>query len=194
MEKIIGKYKIEVIQDIDPMNPRKEFDNLGTMVCFHGRYDLGDKHDYRSEHYFGWEEMKEDIIKTENVGVILPLFLYDHSGITMNTTGFHCPWDSGQVGFIFVSKEKMREEYGYERISKKLKQRVAGYLKGEVETYDQYLTGDTYGYRITNIHTDDEIDSCWGFYGDEYCMMEAESVVNHKMKADKGVQLDLEFN
>ena len=30
--------------------------------------------------------------------LMLPLYLYDHSGITMNTTGFSCPWDSGQVG------------------------------------------------------------------------------------------------
>lgn len=32
--------------------------------------------------------------------LMLPLYLYDHSGITMNTTGFSCPWDSGQVGWI----------------------------------------------------------------------------------------------
>ena len=35
--------------------------------------------------------------------VILPLYLYDHSGITMNTCGFSCPWDSGQVGWIYAS-------------------------------------------------------------------------------------------
>ncbi len=38
----------------------------------------------------------------------------------MNTTGFSCPWDSGQVGWVFVSKKKVREEYGVKRITESL--------------------------------------------------------------------------
>lgn len=44
--------------------------------------------------------------------IVLPLYLYDHSGITMNTTGFSCPWDSGQVGWIYASKEDALKEFG----------------------------------------------------------------------------------
>lgn len=175
-EKIIGKYKIEIIQDDSPFNPRED-DNLGTMVCFHGGYVLGDKHEYRQQDYCGWNELENAIIKNEDVGVILPLYLYDHSGITMNTTGFHCPWDSGQVGFIFISKEKMRKEYSKKRISKQLKARIAGYLRNEVGTYDQYLTGDCYGYVITDTEEDSQTDSCWGFFGADVCMEEAEGML-----------------
>jgi len=179
--KTIGKYKIEVIHDEDANSPRED-DNLGTMVCFHNRYSLGDKHDYNSSNYNGWDEMERDIIKNEKVGVILPLYLYDHSGITMNTTGFSCRWDSGQVGFIFISKEKMREEYGYKRITKKLIERVKGYLINEVKYYDSYLTGDVFGYRITDTETEEEVDSCWGFIGDyEYCMTEATGVAEYML-------------
>ena len=32
---------IEIEQDPDPMNPRTEYDNLGTMICCHKRYNLG---------------------------------------------------------------------------------------------------------------------------------------------------------
>ena len=42
--------------------------------------------------------------------VILPLYLYDHSGITMNTCGFSCPWDSGQVGWIYADKAMIDKE------------------------------------------------------------------------------------
>lgn len=179
----VGKYRIDIIQDTDPESPRT-WDNLGTMVCFHSGYILGDKHDYDHRDYSGWEEMKNDIIKRENVGVILPLFLYDHSGITMNTTGFSCRWDSGQVGFIFISKEKIREEYGVKRISKKMLDRVKGYLVGEVETYDQYLRGDVYGYRITDTETDEELDSCWGFYCSDYCMEEGKGIVGYYLEKE----------
>jgi hypothetical protein len=179
----IGKYRIDIIQDTDPESPRT-WDNLGTMICFHSRYNLGDKHNYNHNHYNGWGEMEKDIIKTENVGVILPLYLYDHSGITMNTTGFSCGWDSGQVGFIFISKEKIREEYGVKRITQKVRDRITKNLVGEVETYDQYLTGDIYGYRITDTETDEKLDSCWGFYGSDYCMEEGKGIVDYYLEKE----------
>jgi len=182
MEKEIKGYKIEIAPDEDPIDPRGD-DNLGTMVCFHNRYNLGDKHDYHHADYNSWGELKEAIIKNENPGVILPLYLYDHSGITMNTTGFDCPWDSGQIGWIFISKKKILEEYGRKKVSRKLIEKVREYLIAEVKTYDQYLTGDVYGFRITKDGV--KIDSCWGYYGEDECMREAESIVDCMTKEDK---------
>ena len=102
------KFELEIEQDSSPDSPRT-WDNLGTMVCFHKRYNLGDKTDYRSSDYDSWDELKQGIIENEGEVVILPLFLYDHSGITISTTPFSCNWDSGQVGFIFVSKHKIKK-------------------------------------------------------------------------------------
>jgi len=45
--------------------------------------------------------------------VILPLYLYDHGGITMSTGAFSCPWDSGQVGWIYAPKKTFIDETGY---------------------------------------------------------------------------------
>lgn len=181
MEKIIGRYKVKVVQDTSPSDPRDD-DNLGTMVCFHGRYSLGDKHDYQHKDYPGWSDMKSTIIRNEKVGVILPLFLYDHSGITINTTGFSCPWDSGQVGFIFISKKKMLEEYGGKIVTKQLKERVAKYLVNEVERYDKYLTGEVYGFEVWKLgkksgKEKEMIDSCSGYYDEDECMSEGEANV-----------------
>jgi hypothetical protein len=99
--------------------------------------------------------------------IILPLYLYDHSGITISTGPFSCPWDSGQIGYIYITKEKARKEYSWKYMTKSRIKRIINYLENEVETYDQYLTGDVYGYRISN-EDDDHIDSCWGFYGHDY--------------------------
>jgi hypothetical protein len=133
------------------------------MVCWHPRYNLGDEQISRDEAQEAYESVPED-------AVVLPLFLYDHGGITMNTTGFHCQWDSGQVGYIYITKEKIIEEYGND--SAETRERVNGYLKGEVETYDQYIRGDVYGFVIEEVSTCDhghehatEVDSCWGFFG-----------------------------
>jgi hypothetical protein len=183
MTKEIGNYIIKTELHSDPENPR-DWDNLGTMVCFHGRYDLGDKHNYNSKDYNSWDEMERDIIKRENVGVILPLYLYDHGGITMNTTGFSCPWDSGRVGFIFISKEKMLKEYGGKKVTQKLKDKIKEYLEGEVETYDQYLRGEVYRYEIFENGIDDPIESCGGYYGEDECFSEAESIVKRLMEKE----------
>jgi len=121
------------------------------------------------------------------------LYLYDHSGITMNTTGFSCPWDSGKVGWIFITKEKARKEFSWVRITKKRLEKIEGYLKGEVETYDQYLTGDVYGYRITDTDTEEEVDSCWGFYGEEYCMEEAVGITEYMVEKDNFCQPELDI-
>ena len=137
------KYELKIVQDTDPESPRT-WDNLGTMVCFHNRYDLGDKTDYRTEDYDSWDELKEGIIKNEGEVVILPLYLYDHSGITISTSSFDCRWDSGQVGWYFVSKKKVREEYGVKKITQSLIDKVTEVLESEVKTYDMYLTGELY--------------------------------------------------
>ena len=172
------KYELKIVQDTDPESPRT-WDNLGTMVCFHKRYDLGDKTDYRTEDYDSWEELKEGIIKNEGEVVILPLYLYDHSGITISTSSFDCRWDSGQVGFIFVSKYKIKKE-GIDET------KVEEYLKGEVETYDQYLTGDVWGYKVYEIETcslghehKELVESSYGIYGHDECEKEGQAVIQY---------------
>ena len=176
------RYVLEIHTDDDPENPRREFDNLGTMVCWHNNYVLGDKHSYgdprsfmESAAMFGgmsYERATEvDDTKlqrfVERDFIVLPLYLYDHGGITMSVGGFSDPWDSGQVGWIYVTKAKAREEYGVKRLTKKLLERIEGYLTGEVEVYDQYLSGDVYGFVLKDKQDEKNEDSCWGFYGSD---------------------------
>ncbi len=170
----LGTKKLSIYQDMNPEDPRN-WDNLGLMVCSHKRYNLGDKHDFRFGDYGGWGEAKQALIKKYDAAIILPLYLYDHSGITMKTTPFSCPWDSGQVGFILISKAKIREEYSVKRITKELLDKVEKNLLCEVETYDQYLSGDVYGFTLVELSKcneghehETEIDSCWGFYGHDF--------------------------
>lgn len=145
----------------------RENDNLTKMICFHSRYRLGDEHDYRSQNYEGWAEMQKDIERNENVAIIRPLFMYDHSGVTISTSPFDCRWDSGQIGFVLVTKEQARENFGVKRISKKKLERIEKILDAEVETYDQELRGDVYGFVIYD-ENDEELDRCGGFYGTNF--------------------------
>lgn len=83
--------------------------------------------------------------------VILPLNLYDHGGLSMSISGFSCPWDSGQVGWIYASGSDIRKNFlikDGDEITDEIIERVTKNLIGEVKTYDQFLRGDIYGFII----------------------------------------------
>jgi hypothetical protein len=176
-------YTVNIYPDEDAPNPRKEFDHLGTMVCFHRRYNLGDKNEFRSPQEF------RDFLKEEKP-IRLPLYLFDHSGITMSTESERfraCDpqgWDWGMVGYIYVTKENVRKEYNVNRVSRKLLEKVSKLLQSEVEEYDHYITGNVYGYEITKgeRQAGKVIDSCWGFFGhpEDYMISEAKSLIDHR--------------
>lgn len=159
-----GKATLKIFTDDNARTPR-DWDNIGKMICIHSRYHLGDRHDYKGTDYRSWDEFKKAVERKENAAVILPLYLYDHSGITMSTKPFACRWDSMQVGFIVVSKETLRKEYNVKRITKAVIEKATKVLEGEVETYDQYLTGDVYGFKL--FVDGEEKDSVWGFFGSD---------------------------
>lgn len=186
-------YTITIEQDMDNESPR-DWDNLGTMVCWHRRMNLGDvqlgKDDSKQHYNFcNMEELQEFLSRKDVVS--LPLYIYEHGGVTMSTGSFSDPWDSGQVGYIFVTKKKILKEYGGKILTKQLRDRVVGYLKGEVKTYDQFLTGDVYGFMIDDPDGEPE-DSCWGYYGYDECLNEAKGQVDWLVKHQAKLQAETE--
>lgn len=170
-------FTINVVSDSYPLNPRTEWDNLATLALFHSRYSLGDKnHGLTMAECAAIRKNKKDYLS-------LPVFGYDHGGITINTVGYSCHWDSGQLGIIFISKADIRKEYSVKRISKKLEQKVYDIMRGEVKTYDDYLTGNVYGFIIEDKQGE-TVDSCFGYYGDYqgYLMQEAKSMCDYTDK------------
>jgi hypothetical protein len=156
---------VKIFYDTDPQSPR-EWDNLGTMICAHRNYNLGDEQANFSD-YHSWEHIKQELLIDEREAVlILPLGLYDHSGITMYIGDAHDRWDGGQVGFVYLTKEAFKREQGADPTYNL--ERAEACIRAEVEEYDKYLRGDVYGFTVTNPKTGEEIDSCWGYFGIEY--------------------------
>ena len=153
-------YNIVVDQDPDPMSP-SEFDTLGTILTQSG--------------YAGTKTKPEDIReKLELKDIVwLPVYTYEHSGLRLQTTPFSCAWDSWEDGIIFVEKKKLEKEY-----AKYTQAEIEKILKAEVKTWDEYLSGEVYGYEITDSQGNN-IDSCWGFYGDiDYCVSQAKNYID----------------
>lgn len=155
---------LEIHQDDSPESPR-EWDNLGTMICDHPHYTLGD------EQITDEDEINE---RLKDAVIVLPLTLYDHSGISMSVGNPIDKWDSSLVGVIYVNRDRLLKEYGVKRLSKKIIETAKDVLRNEIEIYDLYIRGETYGYqeyKINRCNLDGEhkeqLDSCWGYYGDE---------------------------
>ena len=165
---------VTIYRDDQCESPR-EYDNLAVLTCCHPRYTLGD------------EQHREPMTETEvresvgDVLAILPLYLYDHGGITMRTGPFGDRWDSGQVGWAYVTKasaEKMgcvgdRHDGDGKVVGQWDEAALQEAIRVEVNVYDDFMTGQCYGYVVTDADGD-ELESCWGFLGDlDYVRKEA---------------------
>lgn len=171
---------VHIIADQHPQNPRTESYTQSLMACAHGRYSLGDTNARQVMLQklarfgdFSDRSLADLVSLVHDKNLVLassPLYLYDHSGITMSTTPFSCPWDSGTVGCIMVFADDMKREEGVKRMGKHIRQRLEEQaqkiIESEVKVYDQYLTGDVYGFEIRDENGDVK-DSGWGFYGSD---------------------------
>lgn len=173
---------MEIVYDEFPESSR-EWDNLGKMVCFHKRYNLGDKHTIRAEDYNSWEEIEEAIFTQvkddgDEVIVCLPLSLYDHGGITIFIGEPTCRWDSGSVGFIYATRKDILTSFKKKRLTKEVKDLAEKELRSEVKAYDQYLRGEVYGYQVKS-ENGDILDAVFGFYGYDTAEAEGEEALKH---------------
>lgn len=185
-----GKQTLMLRYDNDPDNPRKEWDNVCSLYCWHRHYDLGDKHNFSgSQDFLVWlletyadpEDVRNFLIKEEaeedgiegwiwTIDEISKLVkdnvemervsLYDHSGLSVSLGG-SAGWDTGVVGIIWCDKEKALREL---RRDMDWHEAVQKAMSAEIRIYDLYLTGDCYGWQYYEGF--DECESCWGYYPD----------------------------
>lgn len=170
---------IKIYRDNDAENPRDFMEHASRMAYKHRNYILGDE--VISEP-IEWLESK---LKTQHKGeytnqrlneleerfftefIAQPLYVYEHSGISISTTPFSCKWDSGKVGYIYITPKDAREERGVKRITKKVREIILNDLNSQVQTYNTYLNGDVFRFEVFD-EEGEEIDSCGGFYGSDH--------------------------
>jgi len=160
-----GKILEIFADDTDGDTPR-DWDNLGKMVCWHSRYRLGDKHNFADK-----EEFQEFWENEGKGGILIPIQMYEHSGITIYAGERQTDhWDTSAVGYIYATKELIIKEFG--KCDTEDKEKVTKILLGEIDIYDQYIKGEVYRFVLSEVKTcsekcehTKEIDSCSGFYG-----------------------------
>lgn len=145
-------------------------------------------------YYVPEDEFVEEIISELSNGraisllsqyiVIMPCFIYEHSGMTISCSNagypFNDRWDSGCAGFIYTTKEMCEKEWGQTFEDDSWKERASKELENEIDFYDMYLKGECYGYILEEYKDGEWInsDSCWGYYSDKWDEELAREIAN----------------
>lgn len=175
--------------DGEHADPRR-WDNLTTMVCWHPDYALGDfqvtnldgrgavSERFERDDFRDMRTLARYLTLVQGAVGLRPLYLYDHSGISISAGSpnpFDNPtvrrdefgqglgWDSSMVGFVYTTHERITELCGDDP-KYHAEEWVNEQVSLEVRVYNDYLTGQVYGY-IVAPGSDDE-ESCWGYLGD----------------------------
>lgn len=102
---------------------------------------------------------------------VFNLEAYIHSGVRLALSGEgNFPdrqWDVSQLGFVFASKKEWR-----------LRKSARKAAESIIETWNQYLSGDVWGFDVTD-EDGNSLDSCCGFYGLNYAKEQAIESAEH---------------
>jgi len=166
MEKInyrgIG---IEIIPDEDCESPN-EWDNDRFIVYDHRDFYVEKKGFNPKEIFDYFEENAYKKVLYKGY-FVFTLYAYIHSGVYLSLGRGRYPfndrWDVSSTGSVLIKRTSGTWTEAKAR-------KVA---EGLIETWNQYLSGDVYGYNIEQLN-----ESCWGYYGKDVCLQEAKDIID----------------
>jgi len=151
-------FNIEIMADDDAQSPEDMGDDNAFLVHYHRDCHIENKLCPRNVLGYIYTKNADDydkdgakaLLKTHH---FFPVAAYIHSGVVLSIGA--CgqfpdqQWDVSHVGGFFCSKSE------WPKRADALK-----YAQGQIETWNDYLSGSVYGYDIEDVD-----GSCWGFYG-----------------------------
>jgi hypothetical protein len=207
-----GNRTIEVYTDMSGDSDPREWDCLGTIVGWDRDVQLGKKQikeqyqvelvlldildDAMNLSYEQYDNVMEhataevlmNAIKKHTKAVVLPIYVYNHSGISVSTSSYRyrmfdsAGWDWGISGIIYATESKIKKEYGGDKVTDEMRTKAIEALKGEIKTLDMYYKNEVYWYTVKE--GGEEVDSCYGVYAEDLkdLKKELKSMVNDDFK------------
>lgn len=112
--------------------------------------------------------------------VAFPVRGYDHGSIALTVTRtasypFNDQWDSGFAGFLIYPKDLLKE------VGDASPEGLLKEAEGLMEEFANYLNGWGCGY-IVQSTDGEELESCWGFLDQAYCLEQAKEAADAHTK------------
>ncbi len=175
-------HKIEIFQDLQPESPHNWENDDCFLVYDHRQFNVkvdGFEPVIIYQHLrakFELEALPKENLSESQLDIkaiaedhynskfeeyfIWTVYAYIHSGVSLslgnNTYPFNDKWDVSSTGYILISKAEFDND----------QEKALKAAQSLVETWNDYLSGNVYGYIA--YEQDKEIDSVWGFYGDDH--------------------------
>lgn len=201
---------VELHQDLEPfdMDPRDNECNGATIACRNDNrsYDFGDKAaEFDLGRFESWAEVRQHLIDVKGAipGTMVGLAVTDHSGLHLHVdvpdgSNAGDQWDTAFIGWAYVTPAQADEMGHGVGVDIETGETSTGFMLREIalaeaREYGCYLAGDVNGYVIKDAATGEELESCWGFLGDDY-VREAAREAGQGVAADLAATVaDLEY-
>jgi hypothetical protein len=167
--------RVRVIRDSDPEEPELEF---LTILHWHRKYGIHSdavrvdmsKYEADDDEELGVDEEQVQGRLASDYDLVAwwPLYMLDHSGVRLSLKPFSCPWDSGQVGIVGITRAQwdatqtepwtgVRSQWERAKLN----------ATGDIDCLDRYMNGDMWGSEVVD-DTGEVVNGCWGFYGTDW--------------------------
>jgi hypothetical protein len=163
---------IRIEQDEDARSPQEDGDDALCLIGDHRQFYVGPPGTTRNGKGRNFD-VQEEIESRKETHHVFMLEAYIHSGVVLALAREgNFPdrqWDVSLLGAVFVSKTEWPDA-----------QKAREAALSLVSVWNQYLSGDVWGFTI-----EDSDESCWGFYGEDYCLSEAKSIVDYIVERER---------
>jgi hypothetical protein len=155
----VGNISVEIYHDTDSESPRL-WSPMTKFVMIHKRYDLPNEIDFKFNDYALWDDVRDELWKDYNW--VFPVYMLDHGGTRLSLYPFENKWDSGRVGFICLSESDVFSNFALGTDWDEKARQVA---EAELEEYDNWMSGNVFGFRLFEETNEIECNQQWGFIG-----------------------------
>lgn len=156
--------RYEIVQDVGPHENPLEWNEweLHSFSRRHSNFKSPDSFGLRPTSFGGIDTSKIGLRRKLEMGTAFILSYYEHGQCSWflqghGAPGTDCQWDGTRVAGIMIWKGKAKD------CGKDFEERQKHAIS-VTQTYTDWCNGDVYGFRIFDDE-DNEVDSCWGFYG-----------------------------
>jgi hypothetical protein len=174
-------YRISIYPDGDTPNPLEDWSEMGTILSLNRRHANFDP-----------TEVEEAILHNPDA---VPLSDYEHGICLWSVAGelpaaARCRWDSVSFAGVWLpDAETLESAKPYGGRTRQLFMRKRA--RQACEAYTQWCNGDVYGYDVERVtvcpacgsEQSASLDSCWGFFGLDTCLSEAQAAIQARMPA-----------
>ena len=182
---------LKIVYDADASNPLANADTLYHLYTWSRKYESIQSNPYRTleefvDTYLGEGAMGRYRDKSVKLGLnsvgfakvlceqlsqrkgilAFPILSYDHGNIHYYLGDKLDSWDGRVSGFAWVEKFKVYQEFGVSKISSKLVEHLKSHIISDLEFYNKYVRGDSYGFELYDSNGK-FMDSCYGLYEKE---------------------------